>query len=148
MTRSQASDLIAAASGLWIGEEEIVIDQDRTIRARARFENRAALQGRGLSAAYVQEADGAEILACHSVFRFGPEGQTTMTWLPSDGAAQLAYGHLTEGCIEVSWEADGVIQSLTADYRVDGHLTQTMKISPPGAPSVVVFRGEYRKVAP
>lgn len=146
-----AGRLLALAAGRWRGEEEILADPSspEPLTFSGEFENESTLGGTGLISHYVQTREAETSLRCETVYRLGDDGSAVMTWTPSRGEPQIFRGTYTAKTIDVSrTDEDGMLQTLVAEYGEDGAMTNTMRITPPGAEPMTVFTGRYRRQPP
>lgn len=150
MTEKETNELAGRMSGRWQGDEEIVMGPAQPpLQSVGRFSNTAVLGGRGIRADYVQETGGEAGMVCETVYRFDADGAVVMSWFPGEGEPQVYRGTVTDFRIEVSrTNADGMLETLTADYSEPGRMSNSMQLKLPDGTDMTVFSGDYRRLPP
>ena len=150
MNDNEVKALAERMSGSWQGDEEIVVGPEQPpMKSVGRFNNATALGGRGIRADYVQENGGETGMVCETVYRFDADGAVLMSWFPGEGEPQVYRGMAVGFRIEVSrTNADGMLETLTADYSEPGQMSNSMQLTMPDGSTMIVFSGEYRRLPP
>lgn len=150
MADKEGQTLAQRMSGRWQGDEEMLMGPEQPpTTSVGRFTNTKVLGGRGIRADYVQEAGGETGMMCETVYRFDADGTVTMSWFPGEGEPQMYHGTVTGFVIEVSrTNAEGMLETLTADYSEAGRLSSRMQLRMPDGSAMTVFSGEYRRLPP
>ena len=93
------------------------------------------------------ETGGETGMVCETVYRFDADGAVVMSWFPGEGPPQVYSGTVEDFRIEVSrTNADGMLETLTADYAEPGRMSSRMQLKMPDGSAMTVFSGDYRRM--
>ena len=140
------SELIALMSGIWSGNETIVMGPDANLSASGEFETCSTLNGSGCRSSYRQMVSGSPGMVCETLYRFGPDDAVTMVWLPGEGEPQIFQGTRKGAVLSVSTvSAEGLKQVQIADYSKPDQLQSRMLITFPDGSESEVFSACYER---